>query len=596
MTLGIVACADLALEPDRVPSFLVVAPADTLVRVGDTVHYDVTVLDQDSLALDDIPGWASPSWTTPKPAAVYMLGDGRAQAAIHTETEVRVSFAGVRARAHLRVNPDVLTVTAPVYTLTQGVQNQEGTVPLIAGREAFLRVFVTGDLPSFYQPRVRVSFYHGARLTHWVEMSLDWDRLPTEVEEGRLDRSFNAHIPAGTIQPGTGMVIELDPERVVPHSPESRLRIPEAGRIELDVRRLRRLELTVVPVEVASDTVSDQPVFDWTGDLTPESDDLRLARSVHPIGAMTVRAHEGWVSNADLTTGVGWGDLLEEMTLLRVSEGSTGYYYGAVVPVPGSRWSGLAVVGFPVAVGLASGQVLAHEIGHNQGLQHAPCGGTGGADRDYPYEGGVTGVWGYDLHDRRLMNPFLYKDVMGYCSPNWVSDYHFARAMDFRENREEALVAPPPAAPEGMATGARGGRTLLLWGSTGVRGLELEPAFMTDLPVTLPTVGGPYRLEGLGPRGERRFSFDFTPRRVEFGGGTFLFAVPYDPSVDGALERVVLSGPNGFFALEHFGAMPMAMMIDRRSGRVRGVLRDWGGRHDFAPADLDIVISEGLPR
>ena len=115
------------------PSFLVVAPADTLVRVGDTVHYDVTVLDQDSLALDDIPGWASPSWTTPEPAAVYMLGDGRAQAAIHTETEVRVSFAGVRARARLRVNPDVLTVTAPVYTLTQGVQNQEGTVPLIAG-------------------------------------------------------------------------------------------------------------------------------------------------------------------------------------------------------------------------------------------------------------------------------------------------------------------------------------------------------------------------------------------------------------------------------------------------------------------------------
>ncbi|MYA63616.1 MAG: hypothetical protein F4139_13875 [Gemmatimonadetes bacterium] len=569
-----------------------IAPADTLLRVGDTVRYQVTVLDQDSAVMDDVPDWASPLWTTPVPTAVYMAEDGRAEAGRQTETEVRVSFAGLRARTRLRVNPDVLTVTAAAYTLTQGVQNVEGTVPLIAGRDAFLRVFVTGDQPSFYQPRVRASFFHGTRLAYWVEMDLDWDRLPTEVEEGLLERSFNAHIPGGTIRPGATMVIEVDREGVIPHSPESRLRIPAHGGVALDVRRLRRLDLTVVPVVVASDTVSDQQAFDWAEDLTPQSEDLRLARSVLPIGDMSVRIHEGVVTNADLTTGIGWGDLLEEITLLRVSEGSQGYYYGAVSPIPGSRWNGLAVVAFPVAVGIADGLTLAHELGHNQGLQHAPCGGTGGADEDYPYEGGITGVWGYDLYAGRLVNPFLYKDVMGYCSPAWVSDYHFRRAMVFRENRESELVLPPRT----VAAGGAEGRTLLLWGSTGDRGLELEPAFMTDLPVTLPEVEGPYRLEGFGPGGQRRFLFSFVPRPMEFGGGSFLFAVPYDPSRDGALERVVLSGPEGHFVLEHFGAKPMAMITDRSSGRVRGVLRDWKGGYDFVGGDVDVVISEGLPR
>lgn len=584
-------CSDLALKPDRIPSFLVISPADTLLRVGDTVQYRMTVLDQDSVVMDDVPDWVQPLWTTPIPWAVYMTEDGRAEAAIHTETEVRVSFAGVKARTRLRVNPDELTVTAAAYTLTQGVQNEEGSVPLIAGRGAFLRVFVTGDMPSFYQPRVRASFYHGARLAHRVEMTLDWDRLPTGVEEGRLDRSFNARIPGGTINPGTTMVIEVDPEGVIPHTTESRLRVPAQGSIALDVRRLNRLDLTVVPVVVASDTVSDQLAFDWAEELAAGGDDLRLTRAVLPIGSMGVRVHEGVVTNADLTTGIGWGDLLEEITLLRVSEGSQGYYYGAVAPIPGSRWSGLAVVAFPVAVGIASGGTLAHELGHNQGLQHAPCGGTGGADEDYPYEGGVTGVWGYDMYADRLVNPFLYKDVMGYCTPNWVSDYHFKRAMGFRETRESGLVGPPPAAVAGVGAG----RTLLLWGSTGDLGLELEPAFMTDLPVTLPEAGGPYRLEGLGPAGQRRFSFSFEPRPTEFGGGSFLFAVPYEPSRDGELERVVLSGPEGFFALEHFGTPPMAMITDRRTGRVRGVLRDWSGDYDFVDGDIDIVISEGLP-
>ena len=596
LTLGGLGCADLALEPGRVPSFLVITPADALLRVGDTTRYEVTVLDQDSVTMATVPSWAKPSWTTPDPQAVYLREDGRAEAAMHIDTEVRVSFAGATARARLRVNPHVLVLTVPALTVTQGVQNTDFGVPLIAGREALLRVFVTGDLPSFYQPRVTARFYRDNHLAHWAEVGLDSEMLPTEVQEGRLDRSFNVSVPAGAMMPGVEMMIEVDREGVVPRGPGSRLRIPAEGRIALDVRPVRRLDLTVVPVVVASDTAQDEDVYDWTGKLSADNETLQFPRSVLPISDLRVDVHEGIVTTADLTTGTGWGELLAELLLLRVKEGSRGYYYGAVVPAEGSRWRGLGTIGYPVAVGAANAETLAHELGHNMSLQHAPCGGAGDADEDYPHEGGIVGVWGYDVRARRLVDPFLYKDVMGYCAPVWVSDYHFVRAMDFREQREAELVGSPPSGAAVIASGGQEDETLLLWGRAGDGEMLLDPAFMTDLPVTLPDVPGPYRLDGFGPGGQRRFSFGFAPRPTEFGGGSFLFAVPFSPSRDGSLERVVLSGPDGSFTLERSGAPPMAIVTDRSTGRLRGVLRNWSGGHALVKGDTDIVVSEGLPR
>ena len=84
---------------------------------------------------------------------------------------------------------------------------------------------------------------------------------------------------------------------------------------------------------------------------------------------------------------------------------------------------------------------------------------------------------------------------------------------------------------------------------------------------------------------------------MEFGG--FLFALPFDPGRDGALARVVLSGPEGSFTLEQSGASPMAIVTDPGTGRLRAVLRNWRGGRADAPLLLDgaaeITVSEGLP-
>jgi len=55
-------CSDFALEPDRVPTSLLLEPADTLLTEGDQAQLRVTVLDQDGDRFPGVPSFAPPRW------------------------------------------------------------------------------------------------------------------------------------------------------------------------------------------------------------------------------------------------------------------------------------------------------------------------------------------------------------------------------------------------------------------------------------------------------------------------------------------------------------------------------------------------------
>ena len=76
-------------------------------------------------------------------------------------------------------------------------------------------------------------------------------------------------------------------------------------------------------------------------------------------------------------------------------------------------------------------QILAHEIGHNWNRNHSPCGNPAGVDPNYPYFGGVIGVYGFDVATQTLFAPTIY-DVMSYCHPYWISDYTYVGVMSYR--------------------------------------------------------------------------------------------------------------------------------------------------------------------
>jgi hypothetical protein len=79
-----------------------------------------------------------------------------------------------------------------------------------------------------------------------------------------------------------------------------------------------------------------------------------------------------------------------------------------------------------------SRETIVHELGHNQGLRHAPCGSVSSYDENYPYANGDLGTQGYNImtgkfysNDTNIKDP--YKDLMSYCDPAWYSDYHWEK-------------------------------------------------------------------------------------------------------------------------------------------------------------------------
>ena len=203
-----------------------------------------------------------------------------------------------------------------------------------------------------------------------------------------------------------------------------------------------------------------------------------------------------------------------------------------------------------------------------------------------------TGVWGYDLVESRLVDPRGYKDFMSYCDPRWTSDYHFSKATRHRLNGDGGvrLDGSPP-----LSDAAGTGQTLVVWGSVHEGRLTLDPSFVLNGPAALPGKVGPYRVEGLDVTGTVEFSVSFSPTPMEFGGGSFVFLVPYQDDWADALDRLVLTGPEGSYTLARGTETPLAVVTDRATGRIRAIVRDWDGGPLPGEGDGNVTISAGVP-
>ena len=586
-TLALAACADLATAPRQLPARLAIVPDDTLANAGDLLQFAVVVLDEDGAEMRGPPSWAPPQWLPTDPKAVAIAPDGAAQLLRGSDMILRARLAGLEAVTRLRVNPSHVALSAPVAYLNQGAQSRRWRTPAIAGRPALARVFVTGDQPSWFQPRIRVSFHLDGRVAHSALIDAPDEKTPDEFHDGRIEASYNVAVPGRIVQPGLEVEVEFDPEgRGVPLSPG----VPTEARLSLDVRPFPVLRLFVVPVDLLDHAGDEGAVLEATAGLAAGHPRMWWPRATLPIGEMRVVVEDLYRSGANLRTENGWSRLLAEMRVYRAMDGARGYYYGAVAPPRQSPYAGLGNVGLPAAVGHAPGSsTFAHELGHNMNLLHAPCGGPGFLDEEFPYADGSVGAWGYDATADSIVAPRDgLKDLMSYCRPRWISDYHFRRAAAFRLDVEHNHVAAA-----GLPRAKR--PVLLLWGRTGPGPPILEPAFVLRRAPSLPQASGPYRLAGYDETGHARFSFSFEPARDEFGGEAFVFLVPHDPARDGPLDRVVLSGPGGSYALGRTTEAPAAMITDPASGQLRAILQNWNGaRPAVLASDLDVVVSEGL--
>jgi PKD repeat protein len=290
---------------------------------------------------------------------------------------------------------------------------------LVQGKPALLRLHVLADKAGLTGVTVDAEGFTSAGVS-LGKLTLAGPATPPIAEvPADLTKQWTGTVPAAWMEVGLEIRVKVDPADALPETDETN----NAKSVKPVVGKGNTMQFTAVPVVNGG----------RTGTLP---DPQPILTRMWPLKSVVVQnrapyTFAGTLSGGDTTA---WGNLLQAIANVRQADGSSRNYYGYVGVSYGSGIAGIGYIGQEAATGRDDSQeTVAHELGHNMGRQHAPCGGVAGPDQSYPYAGAKIGSWGYDATNKQLLNPASYTDLMGYCNPAWTSDYNYKAVQTFLE-------------------------------------------------------------------------------------------------------------------------------------------------------------------
>jgi len=322
-----------------------------------------------------------------------------------------------------------------------------GRAPLVAGKDTRFRVYVTpGAGWSPRQVTAELAVVNGGEPTLYT----DTKTISGPSNESDPGSLFEIDVPGSQLRSSTTLSVTLlvdsggaDPASTSSHD----ARFPRSGgTFDPGAEGNGGVDLVIVPIRYDADGSGRVP--DTGASAIQALEDHFLALFPTHEVRVTVHAPVGWSSTVSASGG-GWSSLLNAVMNLRASEspGNAPYYLGVFEPASsfssycrGGCVAGLAPLNQSNAqsqrAGIALGfpgenhrWSLLHELGHAMGRPHAPCGGASGVDPGFPHSGGNNGVIGFDARTGTLLSSST-KDIMGYCDPQWVSDYTTGHLFD----------------------------------------------------------------------------------------------------------------------------------------------------------------------
>ena len=383
-----------------------------------------------------------------------------------------------------------------------------GATPVVAERDALVRLFYTTDGGYDGQPVI-------ARLSIDDHPPLEQQLTLTGTSNAAsMGSTVNFDVPGGLLTVGASYRVDLLQSSEQSSGSNAAAAYPQSPEVKesFGAQASGRLTITLVPIAYGAD---------GSGRL-PDTSPAQVAAyadafyAIYPISNIDIQVRSqpmSWGSTVS-SNGNGWSELLNAVADLRNSDGVgfDEYYYGIFEPAGsissycgGGCVAGLGFVGGPsdswarAAIGIGfsgdlSVDTAVHELGHNHGREHSPCGGAAGADPGYPYGGAKIGSWGYNLLTGQLYDPNVYVDLMSYCSPTWISDYNFRKIFD----RVKLLNGADWAVPSELSDLTWDRYQLLADGSLAPMSaitLQVPPAGQI-VPVQVDTQAGSEQLEG----------------------------------------------------------------------------------------------------
>jgi len=310
--------------------------------------------------------------------------------------------------------------------VTQAVQDQHNNVPLVAGRRTMIRIYAwaAGSAKPLSNVQIMIGANRGGAAMNNSPFLMT-TTLPVANNRADTSTTINYELPAAWLNGTVDLTIRLDPDNKISETDETN----NDYHLRLTFNPVPPLQIKIVPIQYThkNGVVYPAPTKDTIQDLI-----FRL----YPVNRVDVSWHAPYPFTGDLSSAESWHSLLDQITAMKKAEGappSQVYYALAPITKGSSTWfkggiAGVGWVGSRVSVGLdagdKAGEVAAHEIGHNLGMLHTPCGTSSSVDPAYPYADGMIGQYGLDIQSGKL---YLadHRDLMSYCSPKWISDYTY---------------------------------------------------------------------------------------------------------------------------------------------------------------------------
>ena len=413
-------------------------------------------------------------------------------------------------------NPEPMTPAQ--FEVTQGVQQPDNSVLLVANRPTYVRWTLTSSTAYTNVSALLYGTRNGVALAGSPLSALNNPRtLKPTANRATLNDTFNFRLPdswaSGDIQLSARAANAAGYD-------------VKTSAADFHFNNSAGLAAKVVPIEYhcsnSSAVVLPGPA-PYTY-LTP------YTFQTYPIPAIGLSSHAAipftgpCYNNLPDPAGADWSAILDSVTTVWETEGSPDiYYYGLLkVYCGGGCIAGMGWIGWPVATGFdgfgtshsGASETHAHEVGHNHGRRHSAGCGASGADASFPYvyADGKARLgndahpnYGFNIDTQAIYPHASNYDYMSYCDPTWTSDYTYKKIWEFANSALRLSNLLPVAAS----------RSWVISGQIDPQTdrASFDPAYVIDLPARAPKPGD-YVLELLDKSDRVVAAYPFEPLRA----------------------------------------------------------------------------------